>query len=122
MTFNPGTQPIANTTEENARHNMSMFRIAVRKVAYNDFEPGEIALDSYRNAANDHGHGWYCFMLVGFTVGGAKEVEIQMPGVPLEQVQGSLLEAPRLYVDGNSWWWEYAVNVAAGFFSIQDGQ
>ena len=38
--------------------------------------------------------------------------EVDMPGLPLERVRSEdLLRIPRLYVDGSSWFWGFAVNI-----------
>ena len=45
-----------------------------------------------------------------------------MPGLPLglvrfvDDVKQNCLEFPRLYVNGNSYYWKYAVNVVRDFF------
>ena len=47
---------------------------------------------------------------------------ISMPGLPLglvrfvDDVKQNCLEFPRLYVNGNSYYWKYAVNVVCDFF------
>ncbi len=42
---------------------------------------------------------------------GKRSVLVSMPGVTAALLTGSLPYAPRLYVDGNSWWWEFALSV-----------
>jgi hypothetical protein len=55
----------------------------------------------------------------GFTLNGnGRETIIDMPGLPLEQVRymnyasQNIWDFPRLYVDGSSWVWCYALDIA----------
>jgi len=56
---------------------------------------------------------------------GIRTVAVDMPGLPLDEVrctedfipQG----CPRLYVDGNSWWWHYALDIARTALEDHDG-
>lgn len=46
---------------------------------------------------------------------GQRTVEVQMPGVPIDKVRydkdkQDAVDFPRLYVDGSSGWWEFAVS------------
>lgn len=47
---------------------------------------------------------------------------VGMPGLPLRQVRfvddvkQDCLEFPRLYINGNSWLWKYAVSIVRDFF------
>lgn len=48
---------------------------------------------------------------------GGRETEIEMPGLPVKQVRyvsdkQNIWDYPRLYVDGSSWVWRYALNSA----------
>ncbi len=47
---------------------------------------------------------------------GQRTVEVQMPGVPIDKVRydkdkQDAFDFPRLYVDGSSWWWEFAISI-----------
>lgn len=48
------------------------------------------------------------------------ECEVDIPGVGLDRVRyindatQSSLDFPRLYVDGSSWYWKYALNIVRG--------
>ena len=48
-----------------------------------------------------------------------KSVEVEMPGIPLDEVRylgeedQNIWNYPRLYVDGSSWLWLYAIDVIA---------
>ena len=53
-----------------------------------------------------------------------RRVAVHMPGLPLECVrfergQAKALAFPRLYVDGSSWWWPFAVMALADFAAGQ---
>ena len=44
--------------------------------------------------------------------GAACRYEVDMPGIPLRYVRTREIRvAPRLYVDGSSWYWEHAVDI-----------
>lgn len=43
-----------------------------------------------------------------------RKCSISMPGCLLERLTSGLIEAPRLYIDGSSWWFENAVSVLRG--------
>ena len=40
--------------------------------------------------------------------------EVLIPCVSLRRLRARSLDAPRLFVDGNSWWWDSAVSVLRG--------
>lgn len=40
---------------------------------------------------------------------GRKSIEVGMPSVALNRLRGDILQAPRIIVDGNSWWWHAAL-------------
>lgn len=101
--INLGTGPVKNATEKNAIENIKHFILDNRVEDVN----------WVRIPQMDYKEGRYAFVLW-------KEntcYEIQMPGLPLEQVRymGSedqnILDFPRLYVDGSSWIWEYAIGL-----------
>lgn len=52
-------------------------------------------------------------------------VNVAMPSVPLDEVRCSETfippRCPRLYVDGNSWWWCYALDTARSALEDHDG-
>ena len=103
--INPGSGPVAEATEADARANMSAFwtDLTARKM-----EPGAFT----RNTAADYGEGRYAF---DFYIGDELH-QIQMPGLPLEKVrylggEQSPWDFPRLYVDDSSWLWFFALNV-----------
>ena len=67
------------------------------------------------------GTGRYSFMLHR----GIRSVDVDMPGLPLDEVRCTEnvmpRGCPRLYVDGNSWWWCYALDTARTALADHDG-
>lgn len=59
-----------------------------------------------RNEDRDDDKGWF-----GFTFNlGKKEVEVDIPGIEPQIVEASEpWKSPRLYVNGSSWLWGYAL-------------
>lgn len=70
------------------------------------------------------GAGWYQFVLHR----GIRKVDVDMPGLPLGEIRCDAdlknlpRGAPRLYVDGNSWWWGIAVGFARDALVDHDGE
>lgn len=99
--INPGSGPVADATEENATANM------VHYLA----DCGVDGLECVRIATKDYGEGRFAFLVWKDTTCH----EVQMPGLPLEAVRftgaedQNIWHYPRLYVDGSSWVWKYAV-------------
>lgn len=58
--------------------------------------------------------GRFSYVVVWRKHGRLRAHQIDMPGVPLEDVEvdvrANLIGVPRLYVDGASWYWGYAVD------------
>lgn len=56
---------------------------------------------------------------------GIRSADVDMPGLPLDEVrctEDSMPRGcPRLYVDGNSWWWCYALDMARTALADHDG-
>lgn len=57
---------------------------------------------------------------------GIRTVDVDMPGVPLSELryyEGGTMPhgCPRLYVEGNSWWWCYALETAKSALEDYDG-
>lgn len=101
--INPGTGPVANATEENAIKNIKQF------VKDCEEQSGCVGITWGRTPETDDSGRF------GFTVKREDVThEIEMPGLPLEQVRHlndgqNIWHFPRLYVDGSSWVWKYAV-------------
>ena len=103
VVINPGSGPVEGTTEENAIENIKHFIV----------DNGVERVKWVRIPEMDYGKGRYAFLLW-------KDIhcsEIQMPGLPLEQVRymrtddQDIWHFPRLYVDGGSWVWHYALGI-----------
>ena len=104
ITINPGTGPVEGGTLEHAKANMDAFAADLR-------DAGLYATGLTRNESADE-QGRFGYVL---TMGDARKLEIEMPGLPLDQVRyvGSdgqdIWDFPRLYVDGGSWIWMFAL-------------
>ncbi len=95
--LNPGSGPVPDATEEQAVANMSEF-VSELGAHY------DVTVVSHaRAAASDYGDGRWAFELL---TDDERRIEVQMPGAPIKQVRE---EWTRLYVDGSSWFWEYAL-------------
>ena len=105
--INPGSGPVDNSTEENAIQNIKHF--------ITDLDLTDIK--SVRIPEEDYGEGRYAFLIWK----GTHCHEIQMPGLPLNNVRytkdenQNIWDFPRLYVDGSSWVWCFAVNLSSSF-------
>lgn len=102
---NPGTEAILGTSEDLARANVDAFAKDVQQ----QFNLSNVEVDPLCLGEED---GRYTFRLA---VDGWP-VEIDMPGLPLDAVRylgepdQNIWDYPRLYVDGSSWVWMYALN------------
>lgn len=112
IVINPGTGPVAGATAAEAGHNMSVF---AQEVAQMRDEPRENFTVEVLDLAEDNGR--FFFSLTHLP--SESSVEIEMPGLPLDQVRyldlptQDIWDFPRLYVDGSSWVWLYAVGAVA---------
>lgn len=106
MLINPGTGPVAGATREQAERNMVAF-------------VADLGLSvTYWRSRRGHGDGRWLFVVVL----GKRRVDVEMPGAPLEVVRdGPVRFQPRLYVDGSSWLWPYALNIARATLTGQEG-
>lgn len=104
IAINPGTGDVDNAELAHAAANMEAF-LADVNLDGATFE---------RLARRDYGAGRYCFVVRY----GAASCEIQMPGIALESVRymgyegQNIWHFPRLYVDNDSWVWEFAFAIA----------
>ena len=95
--LNPGSGPVPDATEAQATENVAAFVDELR-ASY------DVNVASFtRNPSSDSGNGRWAFDLV---TDGGRRIEVQMPGAPLKQLRE---EWTRLYVDGSSWYWEFAL-------------
>jgi hypothetical protein len=98
--INPGSGPVANALLTNAEANIQQFI-------------KDCGIEGITAAHSPEGdeRGRFLFVLTR----GEVQHEVEMPGLPIEQVRytgaadQSILDFPRLYVDGSSWVWKYAV-------------
>jgi hypothetical protein len=103
--INPGTGPVEGATEENARANMDAFCADLRE---NDIIATTISRFPDLDSAGRFGYR--------LGTGDARVLEVEMPGLPLDQVRyvdsdtQSIWDFPRLYVDGDSWVWMFALS------------
>ena len=115
MTFvisNPGAGPVDGSSARNAKSNIGAF---CRELG---LEAPYIRIE--RHESGDHG-GRYDFVLHR----GLRSTEVSMPGLPLDRVAlrpgDNAWHFPRLYVDGSSWLWPYALNMARNDLLDHDG-
>ncbi len=100
--INPGSGPVPDASAEEASKNIQAFAADLRERGH-DVALGECGLED---------EGRYSFVV---TVDGITR-EIEMPGIPLDQVrwlnepEQNIWDFPRLYVDGSSWVWKYALS------------
>jgi hypothetical protein len=100
--INPGSGPVSDATYENALANIVAFGREVGAESW--ATEGEAATE---------GDGRWTFTLAR----GGQSSEIEMPGLPLERVRymgredQNIWDFPRLYVNGSSWVWEFALSV-----------
>jgi hypothetical protein len=99
LVINPGTEPVEGTADQAATNMLVLL--------------ADLALDGMtwvRTPAADRG-GRYAFRVQY----AGREAEVRMPGLPLEAVRyqagGNPWHFPRLYVNGSSWLWAYAVTI-----------
>jgi hypothetical protein len=99
--INPGSGPVQSGTREQSEINIKAFikDLRVENIQYEFIKALTDGRHLYkiRNEKNSH--------------------EIEMPALPLEKVRyldsenQDIFNFPRLYVDGSSWVWKYALNV-----------
>lgn len=110
--INPGTGPVENASPKIARKNMEVF---AKEVGFDG-----IKIKRCKGRDEDDGR-------FGFSLKYEKEeCYVDMPGLPLEQVRWTKKlnpwHFPRLYVDGGSWLWEFAVGVARGHLTREEDE
>lgn len=105
--INPGTGPVHEATEQHAATNITVFADDLRRAG--------LGVDGCTRLPDaDYGDGRFAFALA---MADGRAVEIQMPGLPLDQVRymkedgQNIWDFPRLYVDDSSWVWKWALTV-----------
>ena len=110
--INPGTGPVAGASPACARENVDAF------VAELALSPPAVTVTVREQ---NEGDGRFEFLLRR----GICETEVSMPGLSLSRVRyvrgESAWSFPRLYVDGNSWLWEFAIEIARDALRDHDG-
>jgi len=110
--INPGTGPVPSANAENATTNTEQF---VRDVLAARTEYAHVL--THRLETADYGDGRYAFVIVFRDFGSLRAFEIQMPGLPLEQVNfgarsdDNAWDFPRLYVNDASWLWKFGIEM-----------
>jgi hypothetical protein len=107
--INPGTTPVERAQERLAHSNMRRFLADLgRGVTARRVSEGE----------EDGSGGRWMFRLER----GKRHVLVHMPGCPRDMVcaplRAGMVLPYRLYVDGNSWMWPYALNIARDALGI----
>ena len=106
--LNPGSGPVRGASSEDAESNIITFM-------------AEVGADRYRGPLSED-EGRYEFELGK----DARTVLVEMPGLPLDEVRylgtddQDIWDFPRLYVDGSSWVWCFAVDSARAVLSGED--
>jgi hypothetical protein len=107
VTINPGTEAQPKHSVDNA--------VKIAEYICKDLS---IDLSHFiRNENGDNDRGWY-----GFTFSGkGGNVSVEIPGIDPEVVRrGEPWVSPRLYVDGSSWLYGFALNRIVEHISAQD--
>jgi hypothetical protein len=112
--MNPGTGPVGGqSTARDARRNIGAF---CRELGL-----GNPRVRIERSPSGDDGKGRYDFIIHR----GIRSVSVEMPGLSLDRVAlragDNAWNFPRLYVDGSSWLWPYALNCAREALRDHDG-
>ena len=101
--INPGSGPVIGANEVDASANMAQLLIDARLTS-----PGRYD----RAPEADEGDGRFAFVVRCAD----RTCLVDMPGLPLERVRylgtenQNIWHYPRLYVDGGSWVWKYAMD------------
>jgi len=110
--INPGTEPLATSSEDAATRSMEAL---LKDLA--DGASASFVRDADCDYDATYEDGRYAFALTYRD----QDFEIQMPGWEPEKVRftgegdQNIWDYPRLYVNGNSWVWKYALGI------IEDG-
>jgi hypothetical protein len=117
LIINPGTGPVGGATREQAEAN-----IAHLLVDANAEGAGVRFVHACTIYGTDDPDGRFSFAL---TLDG-RECEVDMPGIPIDRVRftgaadQNIWDFPRLYVNGSSWVWIYAVGSVADALHGED--
>jgi hypothetical protein len=102
--INPGSGPVDDATEAQARTNMQEFLAAI---GLGDGVAAEMQGPSIDWNGTPDGRWTFTVSL------GTRSCEVEMPGVSgLAEAAASARMHPRLYVDGGSWFWDFGLRIA----------
>ncbi len=111
---NHGSEPISEAS-------LCLAEVAVDRFAQQAAQVHGMRLRGRRRLSEADRHGRFGFVLVFACAGGQEiEHEIAMPGVRLDLVEyraqdrTSAWDIHRLYLNGASWLWEFAINLCGG--------
>jgi hypothetical protein len=109
IAINPGSGPVGNATADQAEANMRQFTADLTERGHENVVIERKADADYNTIDHD---GRFCWTV---SVDGEPAIEVQMPGIPLDQVRWlgrdqDIWQFPRLYVDDSSWIWFFALN------------
>ena len=99
--INPGSGPVADATVGHAIANIAAF--------VDDLQDAGREAQTGGPGVEDRGR-WTFIVTVD-----ERDYEVEMPGLPLDEVRyvdpatQNIWDFPRLYVDGSSWVWKYAL-------------
>lgn len=105
VTINPGSGP-AEGDEESAMENMEQF--------VQDLRDRRVEVKNFGRIPEDEQGGRFPYEI---ECANSRFFDVDMPGVPLEQVRfldaedQNIGDFPRIYVDGISWVWKFALNI-----------
>jgi hypothetical protein len=112
LVINPGSGPVPDATEVNAIENIKHF---VVDLGTPDIEYcGDIQWGRIDRLDDDGRYGFLIWL--DLYAGDVHGHYVEMPGLPLDQVRWmenrhqDIWDFPRLYVDGSSWVWKFALN------------
>lgn len=109
--INPGTGPVPNATVENAIVAAHALVADVASIAPRYDEERRLEGVTFDRASKLDSDGRFGFV---FALG-SECVEVEIPGWPVEKLRylddegQNCWNFPRLYVDGSSWLWMYAI-------------
>lgn len=111
VAINPGSGPVPNATSVQATANMKVFA-------------EEVGAGSFDGPFGTDGDGRWKFKLWANN----RFVDVEMPGISIEKVRyvdrvsQNIWEFPRLYVNGGSWVWLYAIDIARDALHMKEAE
>lgn len=118
---NPGTGPVRNATLQNAEANISQLVRDIIERLPRDLATTSIRAtrDADQDRADDGRYGFTIAVCLtsADNITYETSLSVEMPGLPLEAVNFGARDDdnpwnfPRLYLDGSSWLWRYALEL-----------